>query len=444
MGLIKNVTPAKLLIHIFVFPISLVLLGVGTAHGQLELVLLRGEAAPILGSAYKKLGRLPAAGGEISGNAVALGAKFRVAGAGSGNGIFTEDVSNPGTIEALKHQAAPGAQAFKKFYPPCMNVFGETTWQARLSGGGRGVFRSGPLVAMQAADPVAGGVLDQFSRRPTNNDNGDVVVHATLFGAASPEGLFRCPGAVGDCSAAPGSIEALVLIGDAVSDRPGREICDLLPSDGVIHTRVSNYGIAFVADTKFDCADPFELPLRGFFRQAFGGPIETLALQGEATVVAGTTYSGIAGSVSINNVGTVAFNTRSVGVVSDSGIYRCEVGLCPGTFAELIMRDGQSDGMGNVLKRPSHVGITDAGDVAFYNSVWNATGSDGLGVYFFRDADSSFDRGAVRGDLAPLPGGAVGVFKRVYAPGCMSTGGRVAFRAKVKSSGSSEAIYTFE
>ena len=237
--------------------------------------------------------------------------------------------------------------------------------------------------------------------------------------------------------------------GDPVPDRPGRFLCDLSTCDLSESVQVSNFGIVFHAATKTNCSDNNEVPVEGIFRLAFGGSIETLAMAGESAnpspFPGGNTYGRFSGEVGIQNDGIAVFKGRASGVTNQGVIWRCDPLSCPGTIAEAFVVDGDPDPFGNTVGRLSAIGINDAGDVSFYARVNQVLARDGFGIYIRRDATNLLERVAVKGDLvpdAPIPS----VFTRVEKPGAMSSGGRLAFRGKMKASGgpTAQGVFLFE
>jgi len=318
-----------------------------------------------------------------------------------------------------------------------MNTTGSVAFEARLSGGTTGVFRDGPTTVALLGDTVPGvtGLLSGFSSAFIT-DASAVVFRGTISGAASvggvdlDEGIFRCSGGDGDCSSGTGSLETLVLRNDLVDDRPGRELCHLY------EPAASDFGVAFYADTKEDCADGGEFTRRGVFRLAYGGSIETIALEGEPCEpepgTGGTTYGLIRNGPDIANDGSVVFKARTTGILSNSVLYLCDFATCPAAPAEAAVNQGQADPDGNVFKYFSTPAVSDAGDMAFKARGRGATGTV-TGVYV-RRGDWTLETIALTEQLVPnlLP---QSQFSKIRAKGSgidMSSGGRVAFKAKVK------------
>ena len=413
----------------------------GFAAAELELVAFKGSEASEPLSVFRKLSRVPAAGGDIAGHAVAFDGSVR--GAVRATGMFADDVTLGAETLALKGDAASTNYVFRKFLPPCMNRLGDVTWKARLSGAKGGIFRRGPGAVALTGDISDQGPLANFGRRPTVNDAGDVLFQAAFQNDSDASGLFLCPGSVGNCASQAGSLQTLAKTGDEIPDRSGRKICAFAASRGAHRARISNHGIAFAADTKADCANDSEIAFRGIFRLAFGGTLETLALVGEATSAEETIYAGIDGAVSINNQGVVAFKASSIGAIDAQGLYRCDSLSCPGFAADLVMQDGHIDAFGNEISRPSHLAITDADQFLFYARGRRPDGKRLHGVFALDTGTGVAISLAADGDTVPLADGGSGTARRVQPPGCVSTGTRVAFQTVVRSNagGSVKAVY---
>jgi hypothetical protein len=225
-------------------------------------------------------------------------------------------------------------------------------------------------------------------------------------------------------------LETLVLLNDPVDDRSGRELCHLY------QPAASDFGVAFYADTKEDCDDGGEFTRRGVFRMAYGGSIQTVALEGEPCEpepgTGGTTYGLIRNGPDISNDGSVVFKARTTGILSNSVLYLCDSATCPAAPAEAAVIQGQTDPDGNAFKYFSTPAVSDAGDMAFKAKGRGAAGTV-TGVYA-RRGDGTLETLALTGHAVPnlLP---QSQFSKIRAKGSgidMSSGGRVAFKAKVR------------
>jgi hypothetical protein len=272
--------------------------------------------------------------------------------------------------------------------------------------------------------------MDKFEPASLANSNA-VVFEASITGGPvmggviSNEGLFVCTGGDGNCHNGTGTLLALVRRGDVVPDRAGREFC------GFFGVSASSFGAAFRASTRLDCSNTGETQRFGIFRKTFGGAIETVALESESSnpvpAPGGTTYNTVLGIPSINDSGVVAFRATTGGVLSENGIYRCG-GACPGGLAELVIAQGQTDGLGNVLRQFSDPAIASDGDVAFSCRGQGASGAL-TGVYIIDSAANAILKIALTGEAVPgVPGN---IFKALGKPS-MSGLGKLAFLARIR------------
>ena len=340
--------------------------------------------------------------------------------------------------------------AVRRLVAASINSSGETLIDARFGREGRGLFRNGlDLVVREGASvPGVTGTLDRISD-PVLSDTGVTYFYGRL---ASPlvslnlpidEGFFRCTGGDGDCDTGSGTLEALVLRGDAVVDIPGRELCSFEPQFDA-----SDWGITFIAATRIDCTSGFEFPLIGVFRLAHGGTVETVAIQTQFANPSpnpfGTTYERFDGRPVIEDDGVVAFLARIDGANFDEVIYSCDPATCPAAPADIAAAEGMLDPQSNFLSKFAAIDISDDADISFFaKGKPSAGGMKGKGVYVYRSAGATLERAAIRGDLT---GGMdpQETFLKVLLPG-MSAGGRVAFQAKVKGSGTARTvIYLYE
>ena len=361
----------------------------------------------------------------------------------SKKGIFKGGPSRDdlGSTVVLVGDLGPDSRLFRVLGNPTMNTSGDVAFSAVLTGGGRGVFRGDQSIVALLGDSVPGvtGLLAEFSHVTVADDQG-VVFRATISGATEvggvkvDQGIFRCSGGDGNCSSGTGSLEALVLKNDPLPDRADRELCN------INEVAASNFGVAFVAETKEDCAQGDELTRRGVFRLPFAGSTGTVALEGEAcepyAEPGGTTYGLIWTLPDITNDGSVVFQARTAGILSNFVLYLCRSSSCSSDPAEAKVITGTSDQDGNAFSRFSLPVVSEAGDIAFGAK---ARGDNGrvTGVYV-RRAEGTWEyppetvvlQGNLVPDLVPAT-----EFARLLAKTSqldMSPGGKIAFKAKVR------------
>lgn len=296
---------------------------------------------------------------------------------------------------------------------------------------GQGVFRDDPpAIAALLGDPVPGptpGLLKEFSLVRIT-DAGDVVSKARISGGpvvggvTVDQGLFRCFGGDGNCSSTgTGTLETLVLKNGGVPDRVGREFCSFS------HLAASNFGVAFRASTKTNCADGAESSRVGIFRLPFGGgAIETVALENEASNPfpdpGGTRYSDIVGSPAIEDNGDVAFRAQTSGLLSLDVLFFCGFGVCPAARATVAVQEGDLNPDGKEFTSFSSPALADDGTMAFRGCF-----SGGCGVYTLPPG-GPLATVAKKGDAVP---GEPATFAG-FAPPAMSPDGKVTFKATIR------------
>jgi len=408
------------------------------AHALVRVVATKG-AAPEPGASYRAI-RRPAAC-DAADRAVAFRAKIR-SGSGAKSGVFVEDDAAAGQTIALDLDALPTIP------PSLLRLKGRTREAVAINASGivvyggsttqnlDGVFQSGtsPFVSL-TDDPAPGGLtgaLDEFGK-PDISDAGDVCFQATIDGpgpAASgtpiDEILMCCRGGDMDCHAGSGSAELLVAIEDTAPGPPSRAICELPERIGA-----SSYGIVFVAGTSGDDCTSYPVgALDGVFRIAFGGSLETIALEGDPSPIGGI-YSKFASLPQINDSGDVVLVTEVTNPDARDAVLLCETGTsCPGaTMPVEIIQTGGFDDSGARLSRFAAPDISNAGEIVFqarYDDVF-ATPRRGLAIYAYSGGTPT----RIAGKKAPAPGPSAGIFRRLFYPD-ISPGGVITFGAKAK------------
>jgi hypothetical protein len=300
------------------------------------------------------------------------------------------------------------------------------------------------------APAPATGLLDEFLAASIA-DSGDVFYRASISGGAVvlgvevDEGIFRCSGGNENCSVAnagTATLTSVVLVNDAVPDRPGRELCSFAGFSA------SNFGIVFVASTQTDCADGGEVPLLGVFRKAVAGPVTTIALQGEAsqpfTAPGGTTYRTFSGAPGIANNGVTALSGSTQGLFTNSILWVCDPLLCPLAPAAVATSQGDLDDDGNAFHSFSSPGVSDAGDIAFSAKAAIVSGGMRDGIYIRRSGGDvetiALANAAVPGAMPPA------TFQRLLPPS-MSSGGKIAFAGRLRrlvSPRNLRAVFVYE
>ena len=418
----------------------------GRAHAAtIKTVALQNDPSPRTPLLYKRFREVAVS--DAVGQRVAVIAQLR----GTRCLFKLDPDGGPGATAACRHDPTPDALEFGNPGGPSIDVAGDVAFAALVNPGRSGVFRSDPTFVATTGDPApapATGTLDRFAFGRLS-DTGDVAFEATIDngalvgGVRVNQGLFLCSGGNGNCSAAHGGtgvLGRLVLVNDPVPDRPGRKFCSFAQLDA------TTFGIAFRASTQLDCANAGEPPAVGVFRKPAGGPIETLALQGEAAdpnpTPGGTVYV-LPQPPAISNTGVVAFVSAVNGSTTTAAIYRCTPGVCPASPAQAVVSPGDADGDGNVLVDFAAPDVSDAGDIAFQARVIPPGGHRVEALYIKR-ATGSLDRIVLAGDVVP-GSSPVATFRHVGQPS-MSAGGKVAFFGRIRSGSPPQlrGVFVFE
>jgi hypothetical protein len=401
----------------------------GIARATIKTVALQGDPTPIPFTAFRRF--TPPAISDAPGPRVADYA--RTVGKRC---IFKLDPDGgPDVKTACEHEPSPDGGFFQRLAAPTIDSADDVAWSARETFGRQGVFRGDPSTVALTGDPVPApgtGLLKTLSFARIT-EAGDVAFQATISGGAVVlgvevnQGLFRCTGGDGNCSSGgTGTLDTLVLVNDAVPDRPGRRFCDF------VDVAASDYGVVFRADTKLDCSNGGETALGGVFRQPFAGAVQTIGLVGEAAEPfpspGGTTYVSFDTPAAIENAGAVAFVASTTGVLDTSAIYRCDPPACPPARATELVQSGDLDTQGEAFHVFSAPGISAARDVAFTSRVFGAAGS--LHGLFVRRQSGGVETIVRTGDVVP-GSSPQALFRLSLTTPAMSEGGKIAFESKI-------------
>lgn len=380
--------------------------------------------------------------------------------------------SGQGEAIACNKGPSPDGNIFRLFSDPRINVTGVAAWGAAVTGDSNGMYKNsaGNAVVAFIGDQVSGvtGSLyftsdsqdpDAPPFKPGLADNGTMFFKATISGAATvgsgaqqfsvDQGIFRC---TGPATCSPSSLQKIVLKNDDVLDRdsttvgapPGtkRRFCGFGPT-----VAASNAGFVFRASIRNSCrpdtvaTDPARV---GIFRKKTGLPVETIALEGEASNpapgVGGSKYtSSLASSIfAINNAGDVAFSGSTSGLINGTFIFfcgasdACQPSSIPAAVA--VEQDG-SDTAGNRFLELIGLGMSDARDIAFRASIRKPNKQNGDGIYIKRDGANiagAIDAVAIT-EQTPVPGELSTIAFTGFKGVGMSTGGKVVFKGTFRS-----------
>jgi hypothetical protein len=409
----------------------------------IKTVALQNQPSPRPFLVYKKFER-PAIS-DAPGERVAVWA--RVPGTQCIFGI-DPDADPDGTV-ACERDSTPDGHLFAPLAKdPSINITSTVAWSARVTTGRSGVFRSGPAIVSRLGDPVPApgtGLLKSFSFARITNA-GDVFFAATISGGAVvagvevDQGLFRCSGGDGNCSASAGgsgTLTTVALVDDPVPDRAGRRFCRFLD----LVTR--DFGIAFRAVTQLDCANGAEAPATGVFLKPLTGTIATVALQGEACepnpVAGGTVYQFFPAAPGLSSLGVVAFEATTTGLFTGTALYLCDpANGCPPALAAIAVAQGDSDGAGRTFFSFSAPALSDARDIGFSANAVGSTGGLRHALYI-RRSTGNIETIAAPGD--PVPGSSPpALFLSLGAPS-MSPGGKLAFGGRIERDATPRRLY---
>lgn len=341
--------------------------------------------------------------------------------------IYRAAPPGTGAEVACLGDAAAGGGRYSQFGEPSVNASGTVAFDSRVVGGGPdGVFSqtgADPVAAVSLeGDPVPGGGTIKRFRDVHIADNGNVFFLVVIGGVddSVDEAILMCPGT---CPGGAGLVKQ-VQEGDtlpALSDK----ICEFR------ELAASDFGLAFRAATRVDCADGDEPKVRHIFRKPVVGDVVSVAAEGEASNplpgLDGTTYASFPGRPDVSNNGAVVFLARTAGALKAQNIYLCEPGSCPGSPAIVAVAQGDlADG--DAFKSFGNPGVSDAWDVVFSADL---TGASVCGVYVRRYAPVSIETIARNGQTAPAPTPAV--FRCPDGDPAISAAGDIAFRGTIRT-----------
>jgi hypothetical protein len=415
---------------------------------SLKVVALQAESSPVAGAPYRKfVKRGPAVGGGAGERVVFEGLAI---GTSKVKGIFAEEPGVGGSVIAQKGGPTGDGGLFrtfkKTFTNPAIDSAGTVVLSSKLRGGfGEGVYarKAGDttLTTIVRTGDVAGGLPSGFLKRFSYTEPiGLVATTAVAFiadisavpnvgGVDVDEVIYTCSGGDLNCHVGSGTLTPIVMRGDDVDDRPGDRICD------ITHLASSEFGVAFRASVGPDCLLGPLTP--AILRKAFGGSVETLAIEGGTAAFTMSTYTQFRRAIDVANDGTVAFLARTMSqafIGVRTAMFICDPATCPAAPAEAAVSVGDTLPGGNLIRffeMPRTV-ISDAGEMAFYAKS-NGPQKGKTGIYI-RRANGTIEKIAEKGDTAPKLTLAEpdSVFRSVRKVVAMSDDGRVAFLAKTK------------
>ena len=307
---------------------------------------------------------------------------------------------------------SPDGGVFRSFSRPTLNDAGDIAFQARTSFG-RGVFLrpSGGSIesaAIATGPSPSGGTFQDFNAISRINASRKVAFAALVVNG--PDGVFLRDG-VADTTT------SIALEGDSAGG--GREFC------GFQSVALGSAGAAFLADTKLDCLDTDELSLAGLFFWN-GTTVSSVAFEGDATPVPGTTYLDFEGPPEMNASDHVLFRAEASGSVFVTGEFLFDP---TGPTTSTVMTTGEvAPGTTGFVGRIDRQDVAD-GDVVFVKGGIQA-GTAKSGVFQY---DGTPD--AVLLNTDPVPTDQFGVgsrYARLVLLAVSGSGNRIAVTARVK------------
>ena len=309
--------------------------------------------------------------------------------------------------------AEPGGGVFTQFESPSINDAGDVGFFGDLEEG-EGVFiheAGGTMVTVASTgDPVpGGGSVDQIAAVSRINSAGDLAFVATIAGGP-PNGVFAY-------DASTTSLTSVAREGDAALD--GRRLCGFvaigLGGSGAVVVQVS---------TKLDCSDAAEQEQVGVYRQT-GGGMDRVALAGDVTPIAGTTYANFYGPPDSNATDQVLFRASASGIV---GLFLFDPAAASTTKLVAI---GDAAPLGGTAQTITHPGLTDAGRAGVRMRVKGDAAKHG--IYLVGGTDEAVVR-----KTDPVPAGTLFIapasYVKIYEEvGVDRSGTRLTYSAKVRN-----------
>ncbi len=320
------------------------------------------------------------------------------------------------SIIAEQGGAAPGGGSFTRFERASLNDAGDVAFLGGYTGG-QGVFiqpGAGSMLAVARLGDAApgGGTYAGFDGVSRINAGGDVAFLAAVDGA--PSGIFFYDGGTT-------LLVSVVRVGDATLDM--REICDFIaPAVGL-----GGGALAFQASTKVSCADGSETPLIGIYATSGFGNVR-IALTGDPTPIAGTTYATFYGDPDLNDGNQVLFRAKVAGAQQFTGLFLFDGG---GPTTTVLAKTGDAAPGGGEFRTITEPNLTDAGRAGFRANVKH--GPDHEGVFLADGVDEAVVRGS---DPVPsnifVPGS---TYRKIFEEIGVDRGGtHVTYSANVKES----------
>ncbi len=328
----------------------------------------------------------------------------------------------PLRLVAAAGAPAPGGGSYNRFglemktVATPVNARGDVAFFAKLARGAadEGIFlwhdgRASLVAAIGAAVP-GGGTIAGFTERPTPslNAGGKVAFAATVEGGRASEAVLAWSG---------GKLTAVVQSGTRAPGVPGAVFFDFAPP------ALNDAGDAAILATLRRGRDTLD----GIYLAAKGQL--TKAVAGGDPAPGGGSFAALAAPV-LNASGTIAFAAVVEGGPTPGGIF---VAGENGALRQVVGAGNASPGGGVFARISEHVGLDDAGRVAF--GAFLGQGGPRAGV--FMAADGGIAPIALLGDAAP--GG--GKFAAFGDAPSLAPDGRLAFLAAIDGGSGTTGVY---
>ncbi len=359
-----------------------------------------------LGGAFKSKFEDPAING--SGDTVfisrPIGAKKR---------LYLYPGAGAASVIASVNDPAPGGGFFSNFDSTSINNAGDLAFHGDLVVG-EGVYvkpaaGSVSAVARTTGASPGGGFFSTFPMVSDIDAAGDVAFLATV--QSGPNGVFFY-------NAGLTTVTTLALVGDSTGG--GRQFCGFSSvdigdgGDAVLHTT-----------TQVNCADLMETPVDGIYRKS-GITYTSVAQDGDATPIGGTTYASFLGIPEVNGSVTVGFRARTAGTVNVTGLFNVTAG--PTTTVLFATGDPAPNTTG-YIRTIAFSHLTDTNRQAFRGRIKAGASRDGIFIVGGGSDTVVIDTDPVPTDLFG-PGSA---YRRVNEDfGIDRSGQHVTYSAKVR------------
>lgn len=284
---------------------------------------------------------------------------------GARDKLYFYPAAGAGQVVARANDPAPSGGTFQSRRPfSFLSVNGAQNvgfFAALVSGEGVFVRDAGTVEtgALRSQASPAGGVFRTFPYV------GDIDAASRVPFVAAVDGG---PGGVFVYDAVANALSVLVLDGAATID--GRELCANQTVD------LGAPGFATVrASSKVSCANVSETPLIGVFL-VDGGTISTIALEGDAAPIGGSTFSTFIAAPRINASNQVGFRATTAGTTRADGIFVWD--FATDTIATAVRKGDAAPVVGGSFAATRTFRIADSGDVVVNASLRTSAAKFGV------------------------------------------------------------------